>query len=183
MPVVASLFIPFLFDAFAVIIHVIQINQTQSRASISMFASFFFIQLNRDSFVLHCISTQMYNVHIQFRKLIDLHVLSSVKLYKHPFLVWMLFSLHAWEIQSGTAVKEHYATATAHFASFSALYEISAFVMQSHVLSNSYFDIFTLFLDANSSGSCQKWICSMVLYFEWSNMLCFISIEGKWAEL
>lgn len=85
---------------------------------------FFFIQLNRDSFVLHCISTQMYNVHIQFWKLIDLHVLSSVKLYKHPFLVWMLFSLHAWEIQSGTAVKEHYATATAHFASFSALWNL-----------------------------------------------------------
>lgn len=108
------------------IIHVIQINQTQSRASISMFASFFFffhsVKQGFVRFTLHLDSNV--HVHIQFRKLIDLHVLSSVKLYKHPFLVWMLFSLHAWEIQSGTAVKEHYATATAHFASFSTLWNL-----------------------------------------------------------
>lgn len=106
------------------IIHVIQINQTQSRASISMFASFFFHSVKQGfvRFTLHLDSNV--HVHIQFRKLIDLHVLSSVKLYKHPFLVWMLFSLHAWEIQSGTAVKEHYATATAHFASFSTLWNL-----------------------------------------------------------
>lgn len=90
---------------------------TQSRASISMFAFFDSVRQGFVRFTLHFDSNV--HVHIQFRKLIDLHVLSSVKLYKHPFLVWMLFSLHAWEIQSGTAVKEHYATATAHFASFS----------------------------------------------------------------
>lgn len=65
---------------------------TQSRASISMFAFFFYsVKQGFVRFTLHLDSNV--HVHIQFGKLIDLHVLSSVKLYKHPFLVWMLFSL------------------------------------------------------------------------------------------